>query len=236
MHRYFKDPVNYLDWLDTCSILFFLLSDGVKQSKDPIKIFYIFILIILFYRSFNYLAIFSNFTIVVKMINNIIVKIYPFFTAIAIFYLTAVFIFIYIDPHKEVWKNFREGYYWIMFGNVEADSFETPLFTIPILFGTLMIGIFLLNLLIAYMSNEFSRMESQQVIDIWREKARLNCQLELVILGFKNVFRSNPFRKFGERDHIYNNMRINRSWASLTTADTYKSKIRQFGALDEIQV
>lgn len=123
-----------------------------------------------------------------------------------------------------------------MFGNIEADSFETPLFTVPILFGTLMIGIFLLNLLIAYMNNEFSRMESQQIIDSWREKARLNCQLELVILGLKNALRSSPFRKFGERDHIYTNMRINHSLGSLATADTYRSRVSQIGTFDDFGV
>ena len=198
---------NYLHMTASIIILIFVLMENNKHAEHWIQGILLFVLVILFHRSFNYLVVFSIFTTVVKMINKIIVKLYPFFLVLFWFYITTVLLFIYIDKDNHVIPHIRDSYYWVLFGNIDASAFENELSFIPVLFGTIIIGVFLLNILVAYMSNEFSRLEKQQIIDTWKEKAELNAHLGMIIYCLRNLFKVNFFRGFSKQNFKYQQLR-----------------------------
>ena len=96
-----------------------------------------------------------------------------------------------LDLESEKTIIFRDMYYWTIFGGIDDNAFEVDLSGIPIIFGTFLISIVLMNILIAYLSNEYSRLEERQVIADLQTKAGFNLDMEVVISMFKWMFNSN---------------------------------------------
>jgi methyl-accepting chemotaxis protein len=76
-------------------------------------------------------------------------------------------------------------YYRIILGSIEGDAFEEKFSSIPMIIGSMFVTIFLINVLIAYLSNLFSRLEEQQKFQEMQEKAELILDIEIIVRFFK---------------------------------------------------
>ena len=89
-------------------------------------------------------------------------------------------------PEQSKLTSFRAAYLWTLFGAIEGEDFTSGQFvTIAILFGTIIVTIILLNILIAYLSNVFSRLEEQQLVNDLKEKASMILDMEIISWFFK---------------------------------------------------
>jgi hypothetical protein len=87
----------------------------------------------------------------------------------------------------------------------------------------------LMNILIAYLSNEYSRMEDRQVIEGLQTKASLCLDIEVVIALFKRSFSSRFRRLAAFRDSQYNS--VMRRWSKLDhhiVSETKLEKVNYF--------
>ena len=184
--RYFEEAWNYLDWL--CYGLlasYFLLQENQEYSTKVTRVLGSSTLIVLYYRSFSYLRVFESFTTLVGMINTIIQKLAVFFVILVYFCVSCSFLVLKLSLNRDPLKSLSEAYVWTFFGGIGASDFESfDLAAIPIVFGTIMVTVVLLNVLIAYLSNLFSRLEDQQKSDNYREKASMVLDLEVVLHFF----------------------------------------------------
>jgi hypothetical protein len=87
-------------------------------------------------------------------------------------------------------------YYWIVLASIEDNAFHRAYTAIPIVLGSMFVTIVLLNILIAYLSNLFSRLEEQQKVQELKERAALILDLEVLIMFFKyGITGKNRLRK-----------------------------------------
>jgi hypothetical protein len=144
------------------------------------------LMIIVYYRAFSYLQMLDVFTALVGIINIIIQKLIIFFIILFYFYIATGLLIYKIDPENNLKMSFMHAYYFTLFGGVDDNSFTMFSYvSIPIVFGTLMVSVILLNVLIAFLSNLFSRLEEQQLVNDLKEKAGLLLDLEVVVMFFK---------------------------------------------------
>ena len=135
------------------------------------------------------------------MINVIIQKLLIFFAILIYFYATTTLLLIKLDPSKSKIKSIESAYVWTLFGGVETGDFETFNYgSIAIVFGTIVVTVILLNVLIAFLSNLFSRLEDQQRSNDLREKADMMLDLEVMMLFFR-------FKLTG-KDHMLRHLEI----------------------------
>ena len=85
-------------------------------------------------------------------------------------------------------------YYWTLFAGIDDNAFNVQLSVIPILFGTIIISVILMNILIAYLSNEYSRLEEKQVLEGLKTKALFNLDIEIIIALFKRISKRNRIK------------------------------------------
>ena len=167
----------------------------IEQLKLPTeqKMSLCIILVLIFFRCFLSLQIFKAFTAVVGIIIRILFRLGPLLTIVLLFYVGTSLMFLSLQTEMESLTVFRDMYYWTIFGGIDDNAFELSLSGIPIVFGTCIISILLMNILIAYLSNEYSRLEDRQVIENLQTKAILNLDIEIVVGLFKYLF-SKRFR------------------------------------------
>jgi hypothetical protein len=84
-----------------------------------------------------------------------------------------------------VTKTFGDVYYWILLASIEDNAFFKPYTAIPIVLGSMFVTIVLLNILIAYLSNLFSRLEEQQRVQELKQRAALILDVEVFVMFFK---------------------------------------------------
>lgn len=164
-------------------IYLILLYDD--YASVPSRIVGVFVLILVYYRGFGFLRIFDTFTTLVGMINTIIKELIVFFSILFYAYFMVVILMIKLDNSNNFWLRFQDVYYWVLLGGIEGDAFDIRFSFIAIIFGSLFITIVLLNILIAYLSNLFSRLEDQQKMNGLREKAFLILDFEMMVRLFK---------------------------------------------------
>ena len=146
-------------------------------------------LILTYYRSFSYLRIIDSFTTLVGMINTILIKLLNFFLVLLYFYLFTGLLMKNLVPDYSMAHIFQKTYIMTLFGGVSVDDFHiNPLVTVSIVFGTLMVTIVLMNILIAHLSNIFSRLEERQQINDLKEKAGMTLDLEVIFYFFNGGF------------------------------------------------
>ena len=117
-------------------------------------------LLVTLYRSFSHLRVLDPFTFLVGMINTIVLKLLTFFFILAYFCVATGLLVMKLRPQEHLISSLSNAYVWTLFGGIEGDDFHAFDFAgIPIFFGTIMVTVVLLNLLIAYLSNLFSRLE-----------------------------------------------------------------------------
>ena len=71
---------------------------------------------------------------------------------------------------------------------MDGDDFTTQSYvTIAVVFGTVIVTIVMLNILIAFLSNEFSRLQDEQKINDLKEKASMMLDMEVILWFFKYI-------------------------------------------------
>jgi hypothetical protein len=167
----------------TIYYLKFHLENPISNGN---KILSAFSLLFVYYRSFSYLRIIDAFTTLIGIINTIIVRLLIFFFILFYLFTATGLVMIKLNNEATVLTNFEVAYVWTFFGGVEGGDFkEFQYSTITIMFGTILVTVVLLNVLIAYLSNLFSRLEDQQHANDLREKASMILDLEIVSYFFK---------------------------------------------------
>ena len=200
--RYFKSISNWLDWLIFIATTIITTIEPSLYENTVFMIITTFDLMLIYYRLFMYLKVFDSFTVFVGIINIIIVKLVPFFIIMGLFYASSAFMLMFLQKTTSPSKILMDAYADFMFGAVSSTSFEPKHSFIPVLFGTVFVGIILLNILIAYLSNVFSRLEGEQRIDNLREKSNLILDFESIISIFRRMARGFNWR-FRAKTELY---------------------------------
>ena len=201
--RYFSDKTNLFDWIVILLSLFSIFSPAKIREHESFTAFTLFLMIMIYYRCFNYFNVFDSFRSLVGIINIILVKIIPFFSIVVFFYVLVAILMIHIQKENSEKEHFRDVYYWVFFGGIDGDTFDPKFSFIAVIFGTLFIGIVLLNILIAYLSNVFSALEEQQQRDSLTGMAMLCLDVECVISMFKKLFSRKYKSSFYNRHNDY---------------------------------
>ena len=208
--------MNYLDWFSKLSCLVYIFLPTDLKSSNGTKLFLVLLMVFMFYRMYNLLSIITLLTSQIQIVNQIIIKVIPFSMLILFFYSSTSLMMIFVDTKNTPSMDyFRDVYYWVIFGGFDDGAFEQKFSIIPVVFGTIMVGVLLFNILIAYLSNEFSRLEEQQIISGLKMKAWMNLRFELLIFFFRNGFKrvnnivDSETLKYERMRKAYNNEEIN---------------------------
>jgi hypothetical protein len=101
----------------------------------------------------------------------------------------------FLNPDGSQEESFIYSYIWAIFGGVEGGNFEDFRFAaIPIIFGTVIVMIVLLNILIGLLSSIYCVLETQQVSNAIREKASMILDLEVMVHFFKYAMKKKSKR------------------------------------------
>lgn len=188
-------------------ICYFLFYHKEAVPSDTNKVLGSIGLVMVFYRSFSYLRIINSFTTLIGMINTIIQKLVIFFLILIYFFVASGILILKLNPKGSPILNLGNAYVWTFFGGIEGDDFiRFDYAGIAMIFGTVMVTIILLNILIAFLSNLFSRLEDKQKSNDLKEKASMILDLEVVIHFFRFIVsgKSRTLRKFElERQNVY---------------------------------
>ena len=198
--RYFEGAWNYIDWMCfSMLILYYLLYHKEIIISHANRVLGSAGLMVMFYRSFSYLRIINAFTTLIGMINTIIQKLIIFFLILIYFFVTSGLLIMKLNPQENSILSLGNAYVWTFFGGIEGSDFKSYDFAgIPIIFGTVMVTIILLNVLIAFLSNLFSRLEDQQKSNDLKEKASMILDLEIIFHFFRYILtgKSSKLKKF----------------------------------------
>lgn len=194
--RYFEEAWNYIDWICfTMLICYYVIYQKQQTSSDVTRILGSAGLMVMYYRSFSYLRIIDSFTTLIGMINTIIQKLIIFFLILIYFFVTSGLLIMKLNPKENSILSLGNAYVWTFFGGIEGSDFESYDFAgIPIIFGTVMVTIILLNILIAFLSNLFSRLEDQQKSNNLKEKASMILDLEVIFHFFRYIMTGKVYR------------------------------------------
>ena len=180
------DLGNYLDWAIYVLLLcYYLLYHKEEIMSDGHKVLSSLVLILIFYRSFTYLRLVSIFTYLVGMINTIMQQLIIFFVIVLYFLFTTVLLMMKLHPEGTTKSVFANAYVFAFFGGIGGDDFDLfDYVSIPIVFGTIVVTVILMNILIAFLSNLFSRLEEQQKINNLKEIIGMIRDLEVIVFFF----------------------------------------------------
>lgn len=180
-------------------ILYYLVYHNEPVASDANKILGSVGLMMMLYRSFSYLRIIDSFTTLIGMINTIIQKLFIFFAILIYFFVSSGLLIIKLNPQENSILSLGNAYVWTFFGGIEGSDFKNFDYAgIAMIFGTVMVTIILLNILIAFLSNLFSRLEDQQKSNDLKEKASMILDLEVVVHFFRYVVtgKASKYRLF----------------------------------------
>ena len=206
---YFSSLGNIFDWIVISATIVNLYVSDLYHTEDWFKNFTIVMMMFIFYRCFMYFTVFDTFRALIGMINIIFIKLIPFSFVLFFFYAVTALMMMFIDKDTSAKLHFTNVYYWVLFGGIDNDSFEASYSVFAVVFGTMLIGIILLNLLIAYLSNVFSALEEQQSVDSLKGMAALSLDIELTISLFKKIFSPNFRFKARYREYFYKQLMNN---------------------------
>lgn len=195
-------PTNYLNVIDVATIplvLPYVFIPKLSLNIYEVKLLYLFVLFLLFFRSITHLSIIPTFTSIIKIVNMIIIKMIPFLIMVFVFYVSVVFMVIYIrnedhnsddvDDKLTISDCFIRVYYWVIFGGLGESDFKLDLSMVPLIIGPVFIGVILMNIMIGFLSNEYSRLEEIQKIKNLMYKAEMNLDLEIIFYLFRSLFK-----------------------------------------------
>ena len=84
---------------------------------------------------------------------------------------------------------FIRVYYWVIFGGIGESDFKLDLSMIPLVVGPIFIGIILMNIMIGFLSNEYSRLEEVQKIKNLVYKAEMNLDIEIICYLVRSLLK-----------------------------------------------
>jgi hypothetical protein len=202
---YFTDLGNYIDWAIYIILLFyFVYFHDETVASDGNKILSSLGLILMYYRFFGYFRIVSLFTYLVGMINTIIQKLVIFVIIVVYFLGVTLLLMINLNPEGTFKENFANAYVFSIFGGIGGDDFDGFEYAmIPIIFGTIIVTVILMNILIGYLSNVFSRLEEQQIINNLKEIVSMIMDLEVIVYFFVYFItgKNKSFREYQGNDY-----------------------------------
>ena len=212
LRRYFEEAWNYIDWLCYGLLIsYFVLYEREKQSTKVTRVLGSTALMVLYYRSFSYLRIIDSFTTLIGMINTIIIKLIVFFLILIYFFVASSLLIMKLNPKENTFSSLGNAYVWTFFGGIGGEDFESfDLAAIPIIFGTIMVTVILLNILIAFLSNLFSRLEDKQKADNYKEKASMILDLEVIIHFFLYWLtgKARKYKQYEEKKEDYYSVKV----------------------------
>lgn len=177
------DPWNIIDW--ACFILLLVYfyhsqDDDIDHFQEQLMA--IVSLLVVYYRNFSYLRVIKPLTTFVGIITVVFQKLVVFGFILFYFYLVTALLMVRLFPDDDPWECFGNAYFWAFFGAASPEDFQrSPFAVIVIVFGSIIVTVILLNILIAYLSNIFCRLEDQQHIDYFREKAAMILDVEIIM-------------------------------------------------------
>jgi len=171
-------------------LIYFINFHNIKPVSDTGKILGVIGLMMIYYRAFSHFRIINSFTSLVDMVNVIIVRLFVFFFILFYFFITTSLLITFLSPEGFKDESFIYSYIWAIFGGVEGGDFEKYRFdAIPIAFGTLIVMIVLLNILIGLLSSIYCALENQQKSNDIRQKASMLLDLEVIVHFFKYAIK-----------------------------------------------
>ena len=200
--QYLMSLRNIFDWMVIIATIINLAKHDTSKTETWFRIFTIIMMMLIYYRCFMYFTVFQTFRALIGMINIIIIKLVPFALVLVFFYIVTSIMMIYIDTETTHKLHFTNVYYWVLFGGIDDGAFAASYSVFAVAFGTLLVGIVLLNILIAYLSNVFSALEEQQNVDSMKGMAALSLDIELIISLFQSICSSHFRFKKTYRDHV----------------------------------
>jgi hypothetical protein len=123
----------------------------------------------------------------IGIINTIVGSSVSFFGVLFYTYFVIFFLLIRVDPGDTIINKMRDAYIFTFFGGVEQDHFEARYIFFPMVIGTMIVTIILLNVLIAFMSNVYNKMEAQQVVVGLKERSSMLLDLEVYVSLFRKI-------------------------------------------------
>ena len=171
-------------------LAYFIKFHNMDPISDTGKILGVIGLMMIYYRAFSHFRIINSFTSLVDMVNVIIVRLFVFFFILFYFFITTSLLITFLNPEGFKDESFIYSYIWAIFGGVEGGDFENFRFAaIPIAFGTLIVMIVLLNILIGLLSSIYCALENQQKSNDIRQKASMLLDLEVIVHFFKYAIK-----------------------------------------------
>lgn len=171
----------------------------LRFFKNFTNIFVVFMVVVRFFSYFRIVKVFSKEVGLVTLTTK---KMFWFLLVIAYFYVCFSVMSQMVNIRGSVSGTFISMYVWGILAGTEAEHFEEfPYAEVIIILGTVFITIVLLNILIAYLSNVFSRLEEEQEINLIREKAAMILDVETIVYFFKHVLRR---KKQSRKKDLYN--------------------------------
>jgi hypothetical protein len=208
---YFGDFWNYIDFIALIFGFLFFLSLH-KQATEGGSVFIALILMLLiYYRGFSYFRYFDSFTSMIGIINTIVAESLSFFGVMFYTYIVILFLLYRVEPSDTFINKMRDAYIFTFFGGVEQDHFEAKYIFFPMFVGTMVVTIILLNVLIAFMSNVYNKMELQQSVISLKEKASMLLDLEVYISLFvkiKDKIKTSRLDEEEKEEFYYNQSKV----------------------------
>lgn len=176
---------SWIDWIVGigCLLYQFILHDSPEKQES--MVISVLLLLLLYYRFFSFLRIIDSFTTLVGIINIILKKLWVFFLILAFAFWTFSVMMIRLDGTESIGSHFTKVFVWVLLAGAEDTSFELKYSHIALVIGSIFVTVVLLNILIAYLSNLFSRLEDAQKLHDLKEKAVLILDLEILVMFFK---------------------------------------------------
>jgi len=147
----------------------------------------------------------NAFSALVGIITIITQKLALFLFIIAYFLFAFVFLAMFLDFNHKIDQTMYDLFVWLILGGAEGEHlFHFNFSWVVIVIGTIYISIILLNILIAYLSNVFSRLEEEQNINLIREKASMILDFEVILYFFKFILtrkKVSNFDKYQDKEH-----------------------------------
>ena len=208
---YFGDFWNYIDFFALIfAFLFFNALHEQATEGGPVFIA-LFLMLLIYYRGFSYFRYFDTFTSMIGTINTIVAESLSFFGVMFYTYFVILFLLYRVDPGDSFINKMRDAYIFTFFGGVEQDHFEARFIFFPMVIGTMIVTIILLNVLIAFMSNVYNKMEETQVVRSLTEKGSMLLDLEVYISLFVKIKDKIKTSKLNEEEteaYYRNNQKI----------------------------
>ena len=200
--HYFTDFWNYIDVsaLVLAFVFFVTLYKGAASDNGSATYIAMILISLICYRGFSYLRFFSSFTSMIGIINTIVSKSVAFFSVLYYAYFIVFFMLVRIDPDTSLYIKIRDTYIFTLFGGLEQDHFESRNIYLPMIIGTMIVTIILLNVLIAFMSNVYNKMEERQSVISLKERASILLDLEVYISIFVKMAQFCKMRKMSKPD------------------------------------